>query len=184
MYRNRYLLRISVGFVMGLPAILIHSRGKCWLWTIHGKCCPIVSCLDRPSRLRHSFSGEKPSNNTKPTNINQKSHANQLISGKCCSLPVDLLLSHSPAQSIGMKVYQWYTVQKPCIQHPHKSRLHGHLGFLQMPTVQACILLKSSISGWYKTHACTVSFCKNPRHLWLRPWVPGNNHTCAFICMP
>ena len=54
---------------------------------------------------------------------------------------------------------------------------HGCLGFLQKPTVQACISFAQvqyqppGGGGWWwlildlgKIHACTVGFCKNPRH--------------------
>ena len=40
------------------------SHGWPILEQFMGKCCPIVSCLDRPSKLRHFFNGEEPSNNT------------------------------------------------------------------------------------------------------------------------
>ena len=52
-----------------------------------GKCCSSVSSLDRLFELRHLFQW-LPSNNTKQTKIDKKSHAIQLISEKNCSLPV------------------------------------------------------------------------------------------------
>ena len=52
-----------------------------------GKCCPFVSCLDRPSKLRHFFHCEV--HNTKPITSNQKTHTNQLTSDQFCSLSCD-----------------------------------------------------------------------------------------------
>ena len=37
------------------------------------------------SKLSHFFNGDLPSKNTNPTNTNQKTHVNQLFSGKFCS---------------------------------------------------------------------------------------------------
>ena len=50
-----------------------------------GKCCHIVSYLDIPSKLRHVFNGDLPSNYTKPT---KKDNTNRLISDKFCHSPV------------------------------------------------------------------------------------------------
>ena len=44
---------------------MLHIHQWPILGTNHmGKCCPIVSCLDRPSKLRNFFNGDLPSNNT------------------------------------------------------------------------------------------------------------------------
>ena len=48
------------------------------------KCYPIVSGLDRPSKLRLFVNSDLPSNNS--TQNQPKTHANQLISGNLCSL--------------------------------------------------------------------------------------------------
>ena len=57
-----------------------------------GKCCPIVSCLDRPSKMRHFWMIVTCLQTTRHRN-NQKTHAYQLILEKFCSLLVGFSLS-------------------------------------------------------------------------------------------
>ena len=55
-----------------------------------GECCSIFPCSDRPWKLRHIFMMKSLQKNLHKTNQkDHKTHANQLISGKFCSAPVD-----------------------------------------------------------------------------------------------
>ena len=52
---------------------------------LNGKCCPMVSCLYRPSRLRHFVNGDLPSNNTTQNQATPTKNLRQILQSTCTS---------------------------------------------------------------------------------------------------
>ena len=64
---------------------MLHMSDQSWN-KFMGKCCPTVSCLDRPSKLRQFFNGDLPSNNTtqnQPKNSCKPADFRQILQFTC-----------------------------------------------------------------------------------------------------